>query len=99
MKPLTKREYELANVSADLLSKGTPATRIAKYALERGFTEQQLGTFLEKLLHLGVDVKGDVLTSYWYLIDDSCPHAADHAICFGKRLKERLKEIKYETKN
>jgi hypothetical protein len=94
MKPLTKREYELASVSADLLCKGTPATRIAKYALDRGLNEEQLRTFLGKLLHLGVDVRGEVLNSYWYLTDTNCPIAADHAICFGKRLKERLKEIK-----
>lgn len=99
MKPLTKREYELASVSADLLSKGNPATRIAKYCLEMGLTEQQLRTFLEKLLHLGIDVKGDVMTSYWYLSDTQCPHAADQAIGFGKRLKERLKEIKHVTQH
>jgi len=94
---LTKREYELATVSADLLCKGNPATRIAKYCLDKGLTEQQLRTFLEKLLDLGVDVKGDVLTSYWYLSETKCPRAADHAICFGKRLKKRLKDIKYEA--
>jgi hypothetical protein len=46
---LTKREREVASVAADLLMKGDPCTRIAKYCIDKRMTMQQVRRMLEKI--------------------------------------------------
>lgn len=48
---LTKRERQVTSVAADLLMKGNPCTRIAKYCLDQKMTELQLRRLLDKIAY------------------------------------------------
>ena len=49
MSNLSLKEFSVAHVMADLLLKGTPETRIAKYLIEQGMTQEQVDRLLAKL--------------------------------------------------
>jgi len=53
---LTLSEFNTLTVMADLLEKGSPETRIAKYLVDQGMTPERTSKFLKKLN----------LSPYWY---------------------------------
>jgi len=92
-KVLNDLEYEVARVASDLLLKGNPVTRIAKYALDKKMTSEQLVNFLVKLEHdLGMPgwiIEG-VRDSYRMLLGGM----QDTSFWWGRELRQRLNEIK-----
>lgn len=87
-KPLNERERQCASVAADLLLKGSPVTRIAKYCTEQRMTKEQIRTFCLKLEeHCGVYLTGDIMHAVQGM-EQGLPDLSQH---FGKILKHSLK--------
>lgn len=87
-KPLTERERNVANVAVDLLMKGNPCTRIAKYAIEQGLTADQLSTLCAKFRSMGLVSLGEETNIARIYLERGMDDSAQAA---GKRLKHALK--------
>ena len=98
MKSLTNREFVVAHVAADLLCKGNPCTRIAKYCLYKGMTEKQIRIFCDKMIDFGVDIRREVIEAVHNLQLEQHKNEPDISICFGNRLKKRLGENTYKVR-
>ncbi len=83
---LTPREREVASVAADLLMKGNPSTRIAKYCLRKKMDLSQVYKLLKKLPVM--DPNRDILRVFHRL--DEMPECLDQSQEHGKVLRETL---------
>ena len=90
MKSLTPRERDVASVAADLLMKGNPSTRIAKYCLRKKMTLTQLYTLLKKMPY--IDPIGDVLRTFHRL--EERPEVLDQSEEYGRKVRELLDQKK-----
>ena len=87
MKKLNQRERETVVVASDLFFKGSPEWRIAEYAYLKGFTQEQLLTFLGKLELLPENVKITIYNHYRKIQQSAC---FDQSKSFGLQLKHWL---------
>ncbi len=77
----------MLGVTRDLFLKGSPEWRVAKYASERRFTEQQLRNFLNKLNFLPSRVSDKIMMNFREMNEGDC---FDDSINIGKLLDEWL---------
>lgn len=91
-KPLTLRDYEIANVAADLLLKGEPFTRIAKHCFDRGLSREQTKTFIRKLKHrLKTAPDTDSILDAYDMVSRSF---LDPSQMLGRVLKLKLEQVR-----
>lgn len=83
---LTPREREVASVAADLLMKGNPSTRIAKYCLRKRMDLAQVYKLTQKIPN--IDPNGDVLRTFHRLSER--PEILDPSEEHGKIVRELL---------
>lgn len=86
-----QRELELVSVTRDLFLKGSPEFCVAKYARERGFTQQQLQNFLSKVCVLPSPVVTRIVNHFRDMELNSC---FDDSLSLGKDLDGWLKSQK-----
>lgn len=89
---LNDLEYKVASVACDLLEKGEPTTRIARYAIEQKMTPGQMNNFIQKL-------KEDFMLPKW-LIDGILERyrlllagGVDDSIINGRALRNQLERL------
>lgn len=83
---LNQRDKEVALVAADLLEKGCPAYRIAKYCLRKKMSLDQVYKLSQKLPSF--DPRGEVLRWFHHLSER--PELPDTSIEDGRRLREEI---------
>jgi hypothetical protein len=88
---LNQREVELLGVTRDLFLKGSPEFRVAKYARENHFTEQQLHHFLSKITVLPEPVRIRILNHLRDMEQGTC---FDESERLGNDLIRWLKQQK-----
>lgn len=94
-KPFTTRELAAAYVARDLLEKGSPASRIAKYCLEeKKMTAKQIQVFCNKL---DVFITDEVMLAVWDLQDEK--RRGDDYQKKGNILRRRLDVLRLERYN
>jgi hypothetical protein len=91
MERLNEREQELACVARDLFLKGSPEYRVAKYALDNHFSEQQFINFIKKLPFLDETIKSTIHNNFR---DISKDFSSDYAVKAGKDISDVLRELK-----
>lgn len=84
---LTEKDKSIVLVMCDLLDKGTPETRIAKYLIERNLGSEQLNRFLIKL-NLPIEWTSRIRWEYDNLKNDSV--LRDGAQNMGKHLRKMV---------
>jgi hypothetical protein len=87
---LTQREREVASVAADLLMKGNPATRIAKYCLRKKMDLSAVYKLLKKMPN--IDPIGDMIRTFHRLQER--PNVLDMSEEYGRKVKEELENGK-----
>jgi len=88
---LNKREVDLLGVTRDLFLKGSPEYRVAKYAHDNHFTQQQLNNFLSKIECLHGPSRGAILNHFGDISRGGC---FDYPIETGNKLTEWLNRQK-----
>lgn len=82
---LNQREVDLLSVTWDLFLKGSPEYRVAKYAHEKRFTQQQLQHYLDKLNDFDSPTKGRIINHFRDIEKGDC---FDESIKIGKSLEK-----------
>lgn len=81
---LTEKDKGIILVMCDLLDKGNPETRIAKYLIEKNLSSEQLNRFLFKL-KLPMEWSSKIRWEYDNLKQN--PKSRDGAQCVGENLR------------
>lgn len=84
---LTERDRDIISVMCDLLDKGNPETRIAKYIIEKNLSSEQLSRFLFKL---GLPMEWSSRIRWEYDNLKTNAESRDGAQNVGKHLRERV---------
>jgi hypothetical protein len=88
---LNQREVDLLGVTRDLFLKGSPEFRVAKYAHENRFTEQQLQHFLAKVSALSEPTRMKIQNLFRDIERNNC---FDESELLGKGIDGWLKRQK-----